>query len=252
MLNGRECDAFKALFEASQKFNFHVNIKTPLLKTCTFYREGVWLDERSFNYSRNAELDFVIMKPFGKVDFAIEYDGPFHLSDQSTIERDLLKNAICEKFGLPLFRIYTGNIDSGLDGLIFKELVEMYYANVHSCSAGMSVRRMLSKDDFVAELVFALTGFTISQNDRRELKMETQVDAYGYTQSELKLTAGAITVPLAFGRCRVPQESLVCGKRLADMLAYRHAIRVLAPYSQSNSGLLSNCRKIIHTRKPAG
>lgn len=246
MLNGREHDAMKTLNKATKIFHRHVTFKTRLKDALAEFKNGVWLEEEEFRYSLAAHLDFVIVRDLCHVDFEVEYDGPWHMSDQKTIERDHLKNSICDKLGLPLFRVYS-NVDTGHDADVLTELVEMYYSKVLSCNARVSVKKMLSKDQLVSDLINKTTGYEISHNDKRELRMETNIDKHGYTQSDLLLTAGDIRIKLGYGRCRVPQGSHVCGKRLSDMLAYRNALRVLAPYKSNNSNLLSHCRKILHT-----
>ena len=56
-----------------------------------------------------AHLDFVVLKKKSAESvFAIEFDGPHHLTDEKTIERDTIKNRLCMKAELPLLRIgYT-------------------------------------------------------------------------------------------------------------------------------------------------
>jgi hypothetical protein len=61
---------------------------------------------RLFNYFTRAELDFLIFyRDSGFPFLAVEFDSRYHETDAKARERDILKNQICSKGGLPLLRV---------------------------------------------------------------------------------------------------------------------------------------------------
>ena len=65
--------------------------------------EGVSYAE--YSYALKAHLDVLVMDAFSHPLFAVEFDGPYHETDPQQQQRDRLKNALLERFGLPLLRI---------------------------------------------------------------------------------------------------------------------------------------------------
>ncbi len=63
------------------------------------------LNDEEYRYALAAHFDFVIADANKKAQFAVEFDGPRHISDTKTIRRDKLKDAICVKLGMPLLRV---------------------------------------------------------------------------------------------------------------------------------------------------
>lgn len=78
------------------------------------------LDRAERRYALQAHLDMVVVDQSQVVQFAVEYDGAAHDSDPEQIARDRLKDAICERAGLQLFRIDS----SGLQRAGKRRLVE--------------------------------------------------------------------------------------------------------------------------------
>ena len=65
------------------------------------------LSSEENNFLRTAHFDFVV---FGKKNyfqpvFAVEFDGPHHLTDENQIKRDIIKNRLCMRAKLPLLRV---------------------------------------------------------------------------------------------------------------------------------------------------
>lgn len=64
------------------------------------------LDARERNFAFTSHLDFVAFDVESHLPvLAVEFDGPQHLTDQSQIERDRIKDKLCEAAELPLLRI---------------------------------------------------------------------------------------------------------------------------------------------------
>ena len=66
------------------------------------------LTDAEYSYALKAHFDFIVVQDGKPPAFAVEFDGPGHSSDVSTIVNDNLKNSICEKLEMPLLRIDSG------------------------------------------------------------------------------------------------------------------------------------------------
>lgn len=67
--------------------------------------EGMGLSDAELRYLRLAHFDFVIWDAKERAVAAWEYDGAHHVIDSEQQRRDRLKDSICRKAGLPLYRI---------------------------------------------------------------------------------------------------------------------------------------------------
>ena len=92
----------------------------------TLIRDYSLMTDEEVRYASNplTHLDFLL---FNKMDkkpiMAIEIDGTrYHAEDSRQAERDLLKNSVMEKYGLPLLRIRTN--ESGVENRIISKLRE--------------------------------------------------------------------------------------------------------------------------------
>ncbi len=63
------------------------------------------LSNTEYSYSLKAHFDFVVADKDNMALFVVEFDGPQHDHDKTAQENDLKKNAICERFNLPLLRV---------------------------------------------------------------------------------------------------------------------------------------------------
>ena len=85
------------------------------------------ISDEMYSYSLKAHFDFVVADETEMPMFAVEYDGPTHL-DEAAIKRDLMKNELCERLGLPLARVRDEHIFKqarGIDYLTW--LAEAYF-----------------------------------------------------------------------------------------------------------------------------
>jgi hypothetical protein len=69
------------------------------------FSEGIGLSDAELRYLRLAHFDFVIWDSQERAVAAWEYDGVHHVTDPEQQRRDTLKDNICHKAGLPLYRV---------------------------------------------------------------------------------------------------------------------------------------------------
>src|SRR5262245_55587327 len=74
------------------------------------------LDERSFNYFTRAHFDFLVTDGDFKPLISIEYDGPSH-SSPIQMERDRIKNSLCEIAHHPILRINANHVTRKFRGM---------------------------------------------------------------------------------------------------------------------------------------
>jgi hypothetical protein len=67
--------------------------------------EGMGLSDAELRYLRLAHFDFVIWDAKERALAAWEFDGAYHVTDPEQQRRDRLKDSICRKAGLPLYRV---------------------------------------------------------------------------------------------------------------------------------------------------
>ena len=86
--------------------------------------DGSGITREEYTYALKSHFDFVVADESSQTLFAVEFDEPYHRMNPSAIRRDKLKNAICQKLGLPLLRIdkhylkRVGSFASVLDWVI--------------------------------------------------------------------------------------------------------------------------------------
>lgn len=87
------------------------------------------LTQRESRYALSAHFDFVVCSEHSDALFAIEYDGPQHRSDTATIERDRLKDTICETAEFPLLRIDSVFLEKSFHTSFLAFLIECWFLN---------------------------------------------------------------------------------------------------------------------------
>lgn len=91
---------------------------------------GSKLSNDLFTYALKAHFDFVVGRGAeAKTLFAVEFDGPVHTSDASTINNDKKKEKLCLDLGLPLLRIDGGALRKIGQRPILGWLVHMWFMN---------------------------------------------------------------------------------------------------------------------------
>lgn len=66
--------------------------------------ENSGIDNEQYRYALQAHFDFVVADSNAHPLFVVEFDGSSHLEPDAK-RRDSLKNALCERFNVPLLRI---------------------------------------------------------------------------------------------------------------------------------------------------
>jgi len=126
LLNTGEVLTDAALRVAAEKHGARVFPKARMASVLKLDRSG--LSDREFRYALQSELDFVIAEgDTGKPCFAVEFDEPHHRTDPVTIERDAMKNSICDRLGLPLLRIGAEFLQQRRQQALVGWLLEVYF-----------------------------------------------------------------------------------------------------------------------------
>ncbi len=92
------------LAEYAEKNGYRLSLKMRLRDAIDV--DDLPLTRRERDFAFTAHLDFVAFDAGSHLPvLAVEYDGPQHLTDDRQIERDQIKNRLCEVARLPLLRI---------------------------------------------------------------------------------------------------------------------------------------------------
>jgi ADP-ribose pyrophosphatase YjhB (NUDIX family) len=126
LVNMGEVETDAVLREVADKLGVRVFAKPRLADVLDIDRSG--LSPTEFTYALKAHLDFVIAEPEGgKPHFAVEFDGPYHATSKDAQRRDEMKNAICERLGLPLLRIDADYLRTVKGFRLVAWLVELWF-----------------------------------------------------------------------------------------------------------------------------
>jgi hypothetical protein len=153
LLNKWEISTDDALAEAADRCGVRVCTKVRLSSALELSSSG--LSDELFRYGTRAEFDFVIVDGADAMpQFAVEYDGPQHLSAPKTIRLDRMKAEICSRFELPLVRIGSEYLQRHRRFTLIGYLVEMW-----SFERGFSeaqAKGLIPEDEpFMPEMVVA-------------------------------------------------------------------------------------------------
>ena len=105
LVNKYEEETDAALKDAAARSNAVVFSKVGIKDILDIEKGKTLLTKEEYSYAFKAHFDFVVTRADSSPVFAVEYDGSMHYDDPATIERDKKKNEICQKLGMPLFRI---------------------------------------------------------------------------------------------------------------------------------------------------
>ncbi len=106
LINEYEKATDAALQDAALRSGARVFPKVRVADALEISHSGLTNDE--YSYALKAHFDFVVAQDGKPPAFAVEFDGAGHASDVAAIMNDNLKDAICEKLGMPLLRIDSG------------------------------------------------------------------------------------------------------------------------------------------------
>jgi hypothetical protein len=104
VLNFQESAVDRMLADYAKEHGYRINLKMRLRDVIDVDDLPLSAKERDFAFT--SHLDFVAVDTRAHLPvIAIEYDGPQHLTDHKQIERDRIKDKLCEAAELPLLRI---------------------------------------------------------------------------------------------------------------------------------------------------
>ena len=90
--------------------------------------EGEHLPPHEFNMLRGGSLDFLIVTDTDSPVLAVEFDGPYHKKDERQQLRDIAKNKLCYKAGLPLLRVRSKAIEEHDKVSLLDYMLELFVA----------------------------------------------------------------------------------------------------------------------------
>lgn len=102
LMNQSESVTDKRLCEICDDFDARVYPKIRVADV--FEIEGSGIDDRHYSYALKAHFDFVVADSSDLPILAVEFDGSGHSKPEAQ-KRDEMKNALCDRFELPLLRI---------------------------------------------------------------------------------------------------------------------------------------------------
>jgi hypothetical protein len=90
--------------------------------------DGSGVSDREFGFCLKSHFDFVVTDSDHIPEFSVEFDGPAHGNDSRQMERDELKNRLCDKFEHPLLRINSRYLDKKYRGYdLLTYFVDVWY-----------------------------------------------------------------------------------------------------------------------------
>jgi hypothetical protein len=126
LVNIGEEEADSVLREVADKFGVRVVPKPRLADAVDINRSG--LPDDLYTYALKAHLDFVIARGSDAMAlFAVEFDGRYHETDAAAQRRDAMKDAICERLGLPLLRVDADFLRTVKGFRLLAWLVELWF-----------------------------------------------------------------------------------------------------------------------------
>jgi hypothetical protein len=133
LVNQYEVATHEALKDAAARCQAQVFAKVRLADALDVERSGLGHDE--YSYALKAHFDFVVQREKESVAFAVEFDGRKHDLDPKAVARDALKNAVCEKLGMPLLRIDAAFLRKVGRFSVLGWLAEVWFLHEDFCAA---------------------------------------------------------------------------------------------------------------------
>lgn len=96
-----EAETDRRLREVCEDFDAKVYAKVRVADVLPI--EGSGIDDRHYRYALQAHFDFVVADETDTPLFVVEFDGRNHTAPKAQ-SRDRMKNALCERFELPILR----------------------------------------------------------------------------------------------------------------------------------------------------
>jgi len=102
ILNTSEFKTSHTLNECLDGTGYYILPKQKVCEILDTHVENPPLSRKEKQSYNDASFDFVVVNGEGLAEFAVEFDGPIHEIER---ERDIRKNRLCHRAGLPLWRI---------------------------------------------------------------------------------------------------------------------------------------------------
>lgn len=118
-----------------------------------------YLSPREFQYFTRAHFDFLVVKDDDTPVFAVEFDGRGH-AEPEAVERDVIKNRLCNRSALPLLRITSAEIAESDQHSVLDYMLMRYVAwqeEIHDIAAEIeefaaSLPTGADPDDYAVDL----------------------------------------------------------------------------------------------------
>ena len=126
LFNNPERITYERLSAACTRHGAEVHAKVRLADVLPI--EGSGLSETLHDFALKSHYDFVVYGQDQAPLFAVEFDGLQHHDDPEQARRDAIKDGLSRQFGLPLHRLYPGDLsasESGPDHVT--ELIERWF-----------------------------------------------------------------------------------------------------------------------------
>jgi hypothetical protein len=133
LVNEYEEVTHATLLDATSRSGAKVFAKVRVADVLCIDKSGI--SNHEYRYALSSHFDFVVTDASSDPEFVVEFDGPQHRTDPSTIERDAIKNALCERFGLPILRIDAGYLRQIGRFRLIGWLTEVWFLNKAFCEA---------------------------------------------------------------------------------------------------------------------
>lgn len=187
-MNSYEVATNEALEEAASRCNVRVYPKLGMASALDIERSGLTNEE--YSYALKAHFDFVVAAKGEPAEFAIEFDGPSHTLDPKVIRRDALKEAICEKLGMPLLRIDSTYLRRVGRFSLVGWLVELWFLYDGFCRA--QERGEISWSEVfmpcsILGLAYVENGQVIEVDDMAYGRAMNEMDPQGFAAFQAKL-----------------------------------------------------------------
>ena len=123
--NRYEAEVHATINEVIEKHSCVVFPKVRLADALRIDRSG--LDDDAYSYALRAHLDFLVADSDSLSKFAVEFDGPSH-DNPDRRRKDMLKNDICERLGLPLLRVTSKYLEEENESIsLLAWLIDIYF-----------------------------------------------------------------------------------------------------------------------------
>lgn len=127
LLNRYERAAHKLILDGAKPFGAEVFSKVRLADVLRIKHSGI--SDEQYKYALMSHFDFVVAKD-EFAHFAIEFDGPQHISDSDNMRNDRLKKEICDHLDFPLIRIDSQFLRPVCEkSAVLSWLVSMWFKN---------------------------------------------------------------------------------------------------------------------------